>query len=178
MAKLLFLTFSNSSLKTKRGILFLIRQLDILAHLSRRINATLRYLTYGSILLLIIIASIAFWAAGRYNPVVFSVGATRTVETHSKSMTFVWTLIGTILAFLTGTLFNQLLKVSVQQRVAAQGLKIGFIEFWSKVYSRKWLYDHRSGRLVLSVFSVIFAIACGLLVSVSRLSIRFHGHIF
>ena len=80
-------------------------------------------------------------------------------------MTFVWTLVGTILAFATGTLFNQLLKISLQQKVAEQGVKIGLIEFWTRVYSRKWLHDHKNSRLLLSAFSVIFAIACGLLVS-------------
>lgn len=75
------------------------------------------------------------------------------------------TLIGTILAFATGSLFNQLLKVSLQQKVAEQGVKIGLIEFWTRIYSRKWLHDHRNERLLLSAFSVIFAIACGLLVS-------------
>lgn len=80
-------------------------------------------------------------------------------------MTFVWTLCGTILAFATGTLFNQLLKISLQQKVAEQGVKIGLIEFWTRVYSRKWLHDHRNSRILLSAFSVIFAIACGLLVS-------------
>ena len=138
-----------------------------IAYTLSSINTTLRYAIYGSALLLIIIASVGFWAASRNQPLFFSLGATQAVENHAKSMTFVWTLIGTILAFSTGTLFNQLLKVSMQQRVAAHGLKIGLIEFWSRLYSRKWLHDHRSGRLILSIFSVIFAIAVGLLVSVS-----------
>ena len=38
-------------------------------------------------------------------------------------------------------------------------------EVWSRVYSRKWLHDHRSGRLFLSLSSVVLAVAFGLLVS-------------
>ena len=77
-----------------------------------RINTTIRYALYGSALLLIVIACIAFWSASRNEPLLFSLDATRAVAEHPKSMTFVWTLIGTVLAFITGTVFNQLLKLS------------------------------------------------------------------
>ena len=132
---------------------------------EKPINTTVRYLWYGSALLAIIIASLGFWIASRYQPLLLSLSTSHTVTSNQKSMTFVWTLIGTILAFATGTLFNQLLKISLQQTVAQQGVKIGLIEFWTRVYSRKWLHDHRNQRFFLSAFSVIFAIACGLLVS-------------
>ena len=129
------------------------------------INTTLRNAFYSSALLLIIIAYVTFWVASRQEPLLFSLHATQTVENNAKALTFVWTLIGTILAFGTSTLFNQLLKLSVQRKVAEQGLKIGLIEFWSRLHSRKWLHDTQHGRFALSAFSVIFAIATGLLVS-------------
>lgn len=132
---------------------------------EKPINTTVRYLCYGSALLAIVVASLGFWIASRYQPLLLSLSTSHTVVNNAKSMTFVWTLIGTILAFATGTLFNQLLKISLQQTVAQQGVKLGHIEFWTRVYSRKWLHDHRKGRFLLSAFSVVFAIACGLLVS-------------
>jgi hypothetical protein len=87
--------------------------------------------------------------ASRYEPLLLSLSTSETVLTHAKSMTFVWTLCGTILAFATGTLFNQLLKISLQQKVAEQGVKIGLIEFWTRLYSRKWLHDHKNERIFL-----------------------------
>jgi hypothetical protein len=110
-------------------------------------------------------ACAGFWGASRKTPLVFSLEATRSIQHSIKTFTFVWTLLGTILAFTTGTLFNQLLKLSIQQNVTAYGLRIGLIEFSSRLYARKWLHDARPGRLFLSVFTVVFAIACGLLVS-------------
>jgi hypothetical protein len=116
-------------------------------------------------MLCIFIACAVFWGVSRTQPLLFSLDAARAVEQSPKALTFTWVLIGTILAFTTGSLFNQLLKVSVQQNVAAYGLKIGLLEFWSRVYSRKWLHDHRSGRLLLSIASFLIAIAFGLFVS-------------
>ena len=132
---------------------------------QKNINTTVRYAWYGTALIALIVASFGFWIASRYQPLLLSQSASETVLHNAKSMTFVWTLLGTILAFATGTLFNQLLKISLQQTVAQQGVKIGHIEFWTRVYSRKWLHDHRSERVVLSAFTIVFAIACGLLVS-------------
>lgn len=106
---------------------------------QRTINTNLRHIWYGCGLLAIILASIGFWIASRYQPLLLSLSATQTVLNSAKAMTFVWTLLGTILAFTTGTLFNQLLKVSLQQLVTEQGVRIGIIEFWTRVYSRKWL---------------------------------------
>ena len=37
---------------------------------------------------------------------------------------------------------------------------------WTRLYSRQWMHDHRHGRLKLSVFTVLFAIATGILTSV------------
>ena len=80
-------------------------------NMRERINTTLRYATYMGLMLAIFVACAAFWGASRSTPLLFSLEATRSVENHPKAITFTWVLIGSILAFATGSLFNQLLKV-------------------------------------------------------------------
>lgn len=57
---------------------------------EKNINTTLRYLWYGSALLALIVASLGFWIASRYQPLLLSLSTSQTVLTHAKSMTFVW----------------------------------------------------------------------------------------
>lgn len=62
--------------------------------ITHSINTVSRSAIYGSILLLIIVACIAFWGVSRDVPMLLSHGAEHTVEENAKAMTFVWTLIG------------------------------------------------------------------------------------
>lgn len=93
-----------------------------------RINTVFWQCVWGSALLLIVIASVAFWVGSAIQPLVYSYSNGYNVQYYSKVFAFLWTLVGTLLSAATLWVFNQLLLITVRQKVSQPGVDIGSVE--------------------------------------------------
>jgi len=138
---------------------------DVAAYNGKTYYAVLHQLICFFGLLLLTFFAIAFWVYGVVNGAFCSYAFANLYPYYTKTFAAVFTLIGTVLSTVTFWLFSRILLITMRQQIIQSGVKISKLEFWSKLSNKRWLLNPRHGRLKLSIFTVVFALAVGALTS-------------
>ncbi|KAK7531748.1 uncharacterized protein J3D65DRAFT_127676 [Phyllosticta citribraziliensis] len=115
---------------------------------NERIRLFPKYILYSGSLVTLVLLAIAFWACGAREPFALPVSAGLWVENHTKEKTFILTLIGSVLAYITLFLLDKLLHLMVKQKIQAS-TSLATIEGWSKLSYHKLFLDVKSPYLAL-----------------------------
>lgn len=91
-------------------------------------NVRFWYALYGSGLVFVIGATVAFWVSSFYRPILFSYNFGLLIRDNPKYTTIACTVIGTLISAFTIYLLNRLLKLMSKQIIASQGATLSTIE--------------------------------------------------
>ncbi|KAK8153628.1 hypothetical protein IWX90DRAFT_490299 [Phyllosticta citrichinensis] len=115
---------------------------------NKRIRLFPKYILYSGSLVTLVLLAIAFWACGAREPFALPVSAGIWVENHTKEKTFILTLIGSVLTYVTLFLLDKLLHLMVKQKIQTS-TSLATIEGWSKLSYHKLFLDVKSPYLAL-----------------------------